>query len=257
VGNKEIVKIRQKYRGTAVLGHERKATELLKSLPTLSLHPKKINEVLCEGVKSFKLRGNQHIVLQATSDDIISIAFNRVVSRGQVIRFSVLDSVGKEIHSGVTGKDMKFSFPGNSGQYYHLLILTKSAFFNLTIKNVPWVVSTQMKGGLHLIGKSTPIYFYVPSDVKSFSLDMRSSYPRETAQAFLYNQYNLEVAKFTTVDKPIDAQLIKNECKGGFWKLSIGAAPKGGLDDVYLSFDKKLSGFVTLDSGGAFLVNDK
>jgi hypothetical protein len=39
VGNKKIVKIRQKYRGTAVLGPERKATELLKSLPTLSLHP--------------------------------------------------------------------------------------------------------------------------------------------------------------------------------------------------------------------------
>jgi hypothetical protein len=254
VSDETIAAIRKNREGTSVLSEEKKASDLLKNLTNLSIEQVHSAVTNSESVRPFQLRGAQHMVIQATNDDLVSIDITNVISRGEMLQYSLLDSVGKEIHSGLTSHETSFSFPSRSGQYYHLLLSARAASYTVRIQNAPSVVSTQMRDGLHFLGKCTPIYFHVADDVEAFTLDLRSGFPGETTQAELFNPDGQLVSSFTTVDKPVDTQSVKTlGSDAGFWKLVISEAPQGALDDVYLIFDKQLSGFVTIDST-AFLI---
>lgn len=251
----DIKEIRQKRKGSLAL--PKAPSVSTKRPPRLSTKLFQQSSSVSEAMKSYRLRGNQYIVFQATSDDLVNIELSNLKVRGNPISYSIIDSLASPVKSGMLAKDTSITFPGKSGQYYHFYINSNGGSFEVQIKDIPWVVSTKNHDRLHFLGKTTPVYFYVPKGLKEFSLDLRSSFPHETAEAKLYNSAGKLVKTFTTIDKPVDTQSISSDgLDGTYWKLVIGETSKANLDDVFISFAKSLTGFVTLDPKNFLIVQE-
>ena len=238
--------------------------KIVKELRNVAVRPHK-KPGNAEKVKKYYLRDGVEIILQAINDNVIKVAFSRVTIRGNMINYSVVNSTGQKIVSGVIAKDKEISFNGRNGEIYHMFIKTRSSSYALNFSNVPYAFfagkDKQQSCGLHFLGKTTPLYFYVGSNVEEFSLVMSSaSNPGsenggETAKGELYDPTGKLVEKFSTVAVTVDVKKIKNPMSG-FWKYSIRKAEKGVLDDVFISISGKgMSGFVSPDPTKLLSVN--
>lgn len=213
--------------------------------------------VNAEKPKLYYLRDGVEIVMQARNDNVIKMSFSHVSIRGNMINYLVVNSTGKKIISGVIAKDEEVRFNGNNGEIYHIFIKTRSSSYTMNFSNVPYAIfagkDKKHSNGLHFLGKTTPMYFYVSNKVKDFSIVMSSaSQPGsktggETAKGELFDPNGKLVATLSTVEMTVDTKTIKSPAPG-FWKYKITKAPKGILDDVFVSIEGKgMSGFISLD----------
>ncbi len=229
---------------------------MVKNLPNVSVRPYK-KPGNAEKLKQYYLRDGVKIVIQARNDNIIKIDFSKVKIRGNMINYLVVNSTGKKIISGVIAKDEEIRFNGNNGEIYHMFIQTRSSSYSLKFSNVPYAFfagkNKKHSRGLHFLGKTTPLYFYVGDKVKDFSIVMNSSSNPgsktggETAKGELYGPSGKLVATLSTVAVTVDTKTVENPTSG-FWKYKIVKAEKGFLDDVFVSISGKgMSGFVSPD----------
>jgi Domain of unknown function (DUF4838) len=237
---------------------------IVKKLRKVSVQPHK-KAKNHEKLKRYYLRDGVEVILQAQNDNVITIDFSRVKVRGNMINYLIANSTGKKIVSGVIAKSEKISFNGRNGEIYHMFIKTRSSSYALKFSNVPYAFfagkDKKHSRGLHFLGKTTPLYFYVGDNVKEFSLIMSSaSKPGsknggETADGKLYDPNGKLVEKLSTVQVTVDMKKIKNPISG-FWKYDISKGEKGFLDDVYISiYGKGMSGFVSPDPKKLLSVN--
>ncbi|MBN2640756.1 MAG: DUF4838 domain-containing protein [Victivallales bacterium] len=210
-----------------------------------------------EKLECYYLRDGVEVIIQAQNDNVIKVDFNRVTIRGNMISYLVVNSVGKKIISGVIAKNEEISFNGSNGEIYHMFIKTQSSSYALSFSDVPYAFFAGKEDahsrGLHFLGKTTPLYFYVGDKVKDFSIVMSSaSNPGsetggETAEGELYDPNGKLVGTLSTVAVTVDTKTVKNPIPG-FWKYKINKAPKGVLDDVFVSISGKgMSGFASPD----------
>ena len=239
-------------------------SSMIKKLKTVAVQPHKRPENY-EKLKFYYLRDGVEIILQAQNDNVIEVDFNKVNIRGKMINYLIASSTGKKIASGIITKDEKIRFNGRNGEIYHMFIKTRSSSYNLKFSNVPYAFfagkDKKHSRGLHFLGKTTPIYFYVGDKVKEFSIVMSSgSKPGsktggETASGKLYDPNGKLVEKLSTVQVTVDVKKIKNPVSG-FWKYNISKAEKGFMDDVYVAiYGKGMSGFISPDSKKLLSVN--
>jgi hypothetical protein len=220
----------------------------------VKLHKKPRN---AEKNKIYYLRDGAEIIMQAQNDNIVEIRFSRVVVRGNMINYLVVNSTGKKIISGVVAKDQKIRFNGKNGEIYHMFIKTRTSSYALSFSKIPYAIfagkDKEHSRGLHFIGKTTPLYFYIGNNVKEFSIVMSSSSAPgsktggETAKGELYDPNGKLVEKLSTVPVTVDVKKINNPMPG-IWVYNITKAEKGVLDDVFVSISGKgVSGFVSPD----------
>jgi hypothetical protein len=210
-----------------------------------------------EKLKLYYLRDGVEIVMQARNDNVIKVNFSRVSIRGNMINYLVVNSTGKKIISGVIAKNEEISFNGSNGEIYHMFIKTRSSSYALSFSNIPYAFfagkDKKHSRGLHFLGKTTPLYFYVGDKVKDFSIVMSSSSRPgsktggETAKGELFAPDGKLAGTLSTVEMTVDTKTMKNPAPG-FWKYKISEAEKGVLDDVFVSISGKgMSGFVSPD----------
>lgn len=258
---KVFSKEKQKAFYLPVIDNSESIVKKLRSL-AVKAHKKAKNH---EKLRRYYLRDGVEIIIQAQNDNVIEIDFNRVKIRANIINYLIVNSTGKKIISGIIAKDGKIHFNGRNGEIYHVFIKTRSSSYALNFSKVPYAFfagkDKKHSHGLHFLGKTTPLYFYVPENVKEFSLMMYSSSRPgsktggETAQGALYDPNGKLVEKISTVDVTVDMKKIKNPIPG-FWKYDISKAEKGFLDDVYISISGKgMSGFVSPDPAKLLSVN--
>ena len=111
--------------------------------------------------------------------------------------------------------------------------------------------SDSIPRGLHLSGKSTRLYFQVPADVPQFSVTVSTGPPGETSLGKIYAPSGTLVQTLDTQSTPVARATISPE-QGlgeweGFWCLSVEKAPKGVLDDVFVSLDAALPQWFIID----------
>ena len=239
---------------------------IVKKLRTVAVQPHKKPENY-EKLKPYYLRDGVEIIIQAQNDNVIEVDFKKVKIRGKMINYLIVNSTGKKISSGIVAKDEKIRFNGRNGEIYHMFIKTRSSSYNLKFSDVPYAFfagkDKKHSRGLHFLGKTTPLYFYVGDNVKEFSLIMSSgSKPGsknggETANGKLYDPNGKLVEEFSTVQVTVDVKKIQNPISG-FWKYNISKAEKGFLDDVYVAiYGKGMSGFVSPDPKKLLSVNSE
>ena len=88
--------------------------------------------------------------------------------------------------------------------------------------------------------------------VPQFTLTISSSAPGETSLSRLYAPSGKLMETFDTQSAPVARATITRAKTGddweGYWCLSVGKAPKGGFDDVFVSLDSALPQWFTLDA---------
>ena len=213
-----------------------------KKLPVVSVKPGNAGKN-SEKTSLFLLRASSRIVMQAQNEHLIKVVFNRVTIRGNMIEYLVVTSTGEKVISGSLAANGAFSFPGKTGEIYHLFINTSSTSYNIKIAHVPYAIfagkSSRRSKGLHLLGKTTPLYFYVGKKCQNFTLTLNSeSKPGsktggETAIGKLYNPKGRLVTELSTLGNPVDSKTI-NRPMSGCWKFVPAKAAKGYFDDVYI-----------------------
>ncbi|MCF6175140.1 MAG: DUF4838 domain-containing protein [Victivallaceae bacterium] len=228
----------------------------IKDLRAVAVKPRHAGKN-ADKISFFYLRDGVELMMQAQNDNVIEIDFRRVKVRGKMISYLVVNSTGKKIISGTVAKDAKVRFNGSNGEVYQMFIKTHSTSYNIKLSDIPYAVfAGKGKGnsrGLHFLGRTTPIYFYVGDKVNDFTLTMSSSSRPgsksggETADGELYDPNGKLVRKFSTLLVTVDAQTIKNP-QPGIWKYKMFKAGKGYFDDVYVVITgPDMSGFVALD----------
>lgn len=246
-------------------------TEGISIDPSISVKPYKQPFKNASDLKVFTLRDSCHFIMLAPNDDVISIKFPELNLREKMITYMVYNSTGQEVASGAVSKaGDAISFIGTTGEYFHLFLNTSSTFYKMEMpKNIPYAVDTrndngQEQGkGLLFLGNTTPLYFYVGDNETQFSITLSTdSLPGnpsggETAEVKLYDPDGLLTEKLSTVNATIDTKTIKTN-KQGIWKMDIGQAEAGMVDDVFIRLDSaKLSGYVSFESDKLLIVEKK
>lgn len=201
------------------------------------------------------LRGNQRLVLKPTGAGGARVNFASITSRGGLVKYQLYDSAGAQVDTGVVTAETPVVLPAGS-EYYLLTVAAGSASFAVKVEGAAWALSSGVdEKGLHFLGKVTPLYFEVPQGVASFDFWLSSDAPGETAAGKLLAPDGTPVARFRTVEKTIDTQVVKvGAGQAGVWVFVPETPEKGVVDDVYVKLGAQLSGHVSLDPAAALAV---
>jgi hypothetical protein len=198
---------------------------------------------------NYLLRGAATVLIYPQGDDEIVIQPRRIAERGEMVRYRVIDSVGKAIVSGVLSQHEPIRFFGNEKQPYFMKIQARSASYQLELRGTPWAIRIGDEGdhkALHLLQHTTPVYFQVPTGLRQFTMTLSSASPGETASAEVVSASGKVAARFDTSEVPADRQSVSVD-QPGTWMVRFVPPRAGSVDDVYLSFDEPISPWASLD----------
>lgn len=215
--------------------------------PKEKLTVKPVSAPNAEAVTSFLLRGDQRLIIKPAGAEASVVSFSAVTSRGKLVKYQLQDASGAPLDQGVVSTE-PVVLPDAKSDYFVLTIAGGSASFSVEVKNAAWAVSANSDGkGLHLLGKTTPLYFEAPANVSTFDLWLSSDAPGETATAKLYSPDGKLATTFRTVEKTIDAQQVKvGDGQAGLWKIVLDKADVGIVDDVYVKQGDQLPGYFSI-----------
>ncbi len=204
-----------------------------------------------EKVQPYRLRGDQHLVIKPTGTSAVEVHFRRIASRGKLITYRVFESDGSEVGGGLASEGVPLVLDGtdSDSDYYHVVIAGGTASFTIDVKEAAWAVDGGLSDqGLHLQGRSTPLYFYVPAGTGPFHLSLEAEPPGETAAATLTDPTGQSMAEFDCTQVSVDRQEITpNNEQSGWWRLDVRQAPRGALDDYWIKLESPLRGYFSLD----------
>lgn len=124
-------------------------------------------------VKSFLLRGDQHILVRPTGKKPAAVIFSNLSRRGKLVTYSVYNAKGNDVTVGVMTPDNPVVLDTQASEYYHLIINAGQAGYHVEAKDAAWAVNGKFTSrGLHLLGKVSPVYFEVPEGIGSFRLQL-------------------------------------------------------------------------------------
>jgi len=234
------------HQGTLALYPEERRRRIAAVDRPLSVTPAE-NVPNAEPASKFRLRGAQRIVLRPAGDGPVRIKFGYLRSYGALLWCYVYDPTGKEVARHVANAGKEIVLAETPKPYCHLVIGARSSFYELQVAGASWALDGRInERGLHLIQKTTPLYFEVPAGLTSFRIWLAATPPGETAAASLYAPDGREAARFDCAAKSIDQQTIAvGPDDAGFWKMAIRPASVGVVDDVWVKLGEKLPGFLS------------
>ena len=172
--------------------------------------------------------------------------------------YSVYRPDGTEATSGLMSDEVPLILTPGQADYYHLVISAGTASFMVSVTGAAWAVDGNLSDqGLHLLGTTTPLYFYVADGTPEFLLSLEATPPGETAIAKLYDPSGHEMTEFDCTKISVDRQQIKVTAgQGGWWKLDVQKPPTTVIDDVWIKLDAPHSGYFSMDPDQAAVVRE-
>lgn len=209
-----------------------------------------------EEVQPFRLRGRQHLILREKGDEPMTVTMRRITARGALPSYTIYDTVGDEISSGVFQPNVPVIVETLGADYCHLLISTGGAFYALEVEGARWALSdSQSDRGAHFLGDLTPVYFHVPEGTGEFSLWLAAEAPGETAAATLVAPDGREVSTFDVTQMSVDEQSFEiGPEDAGWWKLVPTEPATGIVDDVWIRLGAQIPGWLCPEPENALIV---
>ncbi len=210
-----------------------------------------------EEVPSFRLRGNQHLILRENSPGPIGLMMPGIQVRGALPSCVVYDAEGNELLREVFARGEWLIFEPDGSEYYHAFISAGGAFYSLQVEGADWTVQDYPDSqGVHFLGDLAPMYVHVPEGTEELDLWLAASPPGETAAATLRAPDGREIAHFDCTAKSIDQQRFAiGAGDAGWWKLVPTEPATGTVDDVWVH--RAGGGWLVLDPEHALIVSEK
>lgn len=185
----------------------------------------------------FRLRGTTELIFYPLGEDEIRITPTLLLDKGDLPTYEIIHTDG-QVHSGLLQQGDSILAHGSTREPLLMRINSKQAIYSLQLEGAPYALrSICESGSLHFQKTTTPIYFYVPSNVQECTVTLSSEAPSETAIAILVNPQGDEVGRIKTIEQPVDQITFKNVTDGGFWSIRLENAPTGVMDDVFIQID--------------------
>jgi hypothetical protein len=199
-----------------------------------------------EKPNTLQTRGGSFILLMAPRDGQIKITPRRVSNGSPFVSYALKDARSEVLKSGVLQANQPVTFAAKAQTPYFLAV--PSGIVELAIEGAAAAYQTSgAEGGrMHLFGKPQTLYFHVPEGISKWNLMLASAIPGETARAIVSAPDGTQAAILETTTIP--SQNIELEGKAGFWKIEIVQPETGVLDDIYLTFDKNLPQWASVDA---------
>lgn len=201
---------------------------------------------------SLALRGLTRFLCFPKADQEISVTATKILKSGSILHYDAYAASGAKVAGGILRVGTPSQFLGSAGQIFYVEINCADSPYEVELKGSPYALaSDSIPRGLHLSGKSTRLYFQVPADVPQFSVTVSTGPPGETSLGKIYTPSGTLVQTLDTQSTPVARAIISPE-QGlgeweGFWCLSVEKAPKGVLDDVFVSLDAALPQWFIID----------
>jgi hypothetical protein len=198
--------------------------------------------------RPYFLRAGNRFLLYSPRDEQISVAFPQVkVLYGEVISYSVRDSLGNSIKHGLLSQGTDIQFAASGGQAYFLDVSAESSFYSVKISGCHWAVRDLGRSkGLYQQGHTTPIYFQV-SRREPATVLLRTDYPGGTAALQIYSPDGKLVGSLDTSHKPADQFTSAANPANGWWRIDFVPASRGGVNAVWVQMGGSASAWVGLD----------
>jgi Domain of unknown function (DUF4838) len=203
------------------------------------------------------LRGRGRLLLYPLGDHEITITFPNLTSRGELVRYRISDSLGAEVAAGVLQPETSLRFNARERQPYFLDVAAGGASYQVAVRGCPYAVKTSAEPqGLHMLGQTSPLHFYVPEKVRSFHVTLHSDAPGETSAAEVRSPSGRVAGKLDTTERPTDRQTIDTTGEQpGFWSILFQQPRRGIVDDVWIQLDETaLAPWVSVDPAQALIV---
>jgi hypothetical protein len=203
--------------------------------PSLGAPPKEI---------SIHLRGANMILLYSANGGPVTIMPREASGGRPFISYVIKNIKNTVLQAGVFNRGKAVTFTAEAKTPYYLYL--GSGIYSFSMQGAAAAVQTNMEEGrLHLFASSSTTYLYVPAGVAHWNLMLSSATPGETAKATVSSPDGQQAAVLETTTQPVSTATLNGQ--EGFWKIEISKADSGVLDDIYLTFDKSLPQWVSLD----------
>jgi hypothetical protein len=195
----------------------------------------------------FQLRGGSRFLLYSPKDEQVTVDFPLMNTYGEVVNYLLRDSLGKNLKHGLISQGASIQFSADGGQTYFLDISAGNAIYQVQVRGCHYAVRNLKAGeGLHLLAKTTPIYFSVSGD-QPLTLLLHSASPGETAALDLYSPDGKKAASLETSDQPADQFTSPSGPSNGVWRIDFKKPSSGGVDDVWIKTGGSASPWMGLD----------
>ncbi len=189
-------------------------------------------------------------------DGEVRITPQRAEAGNTFILYSLKTQANKQLQTGLVKPRTPITFQGKANTPYYFY--TSAGITQFQVEGAATAYRTNLSNGaFHLFAKqTTALYFYVPSDAPAeWSLKLMTFAPLEAAKVTIYTPEGDQAAVLETgAQTTLTAQL---KSQTGFWKVVVDKAAAGGLDDVYLTFDKQLPQWVSIAPQSPLIVLPK
>ncbi len=201
---------------------------------------------------SLALRGLTRFLCFPKADQEISLTATKILKSGSILHYDAYAASGAKVAGGILRVGIPTQFLGSAGQIYYVEINCADSPYEIELKGSPYALaSDSIPRGLHLFGKATRLYFQVSADVPQFTVAVSSGSPGETSFGKIYTPRGTLVQTLDTQSTPVACVTVSPELGQGewegFWCLSVEKAPKGVLDDVFVSIDAALPQWFIVD----------
>ena len=205
------------------------------------------------------LRGQTRFLFFPNADQEISVTVTNIAKAGFLMRYDAYTASGAKVAGSLLRLGIPAQFLGSAGQIYYVEIKSDSPY-EVELKGAPYALAADAEPrSVHLSGRATPLYFQVPKEVPQFTISISSSAPGETSLSQLYAPGGKLVQSFDTQTEPVARATIIPALAGGewegFWCLSVGKAPRGGFDDVFVTLDAALPQWFILNPAGPLAIS--
>lgn len=198
-------------------------------------------------------RGDLLVVFYPLEDDQIEITPQIFNDGGNMLTYTAQNGLGETLAQGVFTSGQKVVLFGRAREPLFLTVRAGSGSYNLGIVGAPYAVRSFMRActakasapGLHLQGRTTPLYIHVPAETQSWTFQMNTDSPRETAAAKIIDPQGQTVAEISTAESPTVRETLTNTPGGGFWTVQFVQPQLGVVDDVRVELEGVTSWFVT------------
>ena len=204
------------------------------------------------------LRGQTRFLFFPNADQDISVTVTNIAKAGSLVRYDAYTASGAKVAGSLLRLGIPAQFLGSAGQIYYVEIKSDSPY-EVELKGAPYALAADAEPrSVHLSGRATPLYFQVPKEVPQFTISISSSAPGETSLSQLYAPGGKLVQSFDTQTELVARATIIPALAGGewegFWCLSVGKAPRGGFDDVFVTLDAELPQWFILNPAGPLAI---
>jgi hypothetical protein len=218
-------------------------------VPTESLQASVLPAVSEGEPPRFLLRGPARLALYPLADEEIVITPHSVSNRGNLLRFTVIDSLGKQVTTGVLNNEQAVRFNGSERQLYFMDIQARAGSYGLSVRGAAWALQipeVEHQARLHFLASIPPVYFQVDPGASQFTLTLSSAAPGETAAGEVVSPGGQVHARLDTSEAPAERRTIQVD-QPGVWCFRPVTPAAGQVDDVYLALDESLGRWVSLD----------